>query len=172
MGILGGNPKDEPMHYGEIFSMWTYVAGIKGMVARYETFINHCGDNDLIDFLQDRIKQGKQEEEQLENMLKAEGIGLPPTPPTTPNANVEDIPVGAKFNEPEISANLAKDITAGLMACSQIMGESTREDIGMMFGQFHTAKAALGGRLLRMNKEKGWLVPPPLHVKTPEPVGV
>jgi len=25
---------------------------------------------------------------------------------------------------------------------------------------------------LRMNKEKGWLVPPPLQIKRPEPVGV
>jgi len=23
MGILGGNPKDEPLHYGEVFSVWS-----------------------------------------------------------------------------------------------------------------------------------------------------
>lgn len=23
MGILSGNPKDEPMHYGEVFATWT-----------------------------------------------------------------------------------------------------------------------------------------------------
>lgn len=22
MGILSGNPKDEPLHYGEVFSIW------------------------------------------------------------------------------------------------------------------------------------------------------
>lgn len=38
-----------------------------------------------------------------------------------------------------------------------------REDIAMMFGRFHMQKATFGAKLLRMNKEKGWLVPPPLH---------
>lgn len=43
------------------------------------------------------------------------------------------------------------------------MGEAIREDIALMFGQFHIQKAALGAKALRLNKEKGWLVPPPLH---------
>jgi hypothetical protein len=44
------------------------------------------------------------------------------------------------------------------------MGQCIREDIAGMFGQFHTQKAALGVKVLRMNKEKGWLIPPPLHL--------
>jgi hypothetical protein len=44
------------------------------------------------------------------------------------------------------------------------MGQGIREDIIMMFGQFHQQKATLGGKLLKMQKEKGWLVPPPLHL--------
>jgi len=32
-----------------------------------------------------------------------------------------------------------------------------------MYAQFHTGKAQLGARLLRLNKTKGWLVPPPMH---------
>ena len=34
----------------------------------------------------------------------------------------------------------------------------------MMYGQFHIQKAALGAEVLRLNKEKGWLIPPPLHI--------
>lgn len=52
------------------------------------------------------------------------------------------------------------------------MGQCTREDIGMMFGQFHMSKAQFGVRLLRLQKEKGWLVPPPLHLEVPEAVTV
>lgn len=43
------------------------------------------------------------------------------------------------------------------------MGQAIREDIGLMFGQFHASKALFGAKLLRLNKEKAWLVPPPLH---------
>jgi hypothetical protein len=33
----------------------------------------------------------------------------------------------------------------------------------MMFGQFHMQKAQMGAKVLKLNKEKGWLIPPPLH---------
>ena len=47
MGILSGNPKDEPMHYGEIFSVWETSMLAKGMVSCYEAYLNHAGDKDL-----------------------------------------------------------------------------------------------------------------------------
>ncbi|HZH61866.1 MAG TPA: DUF3231 family protein [Metabacillus sp.] len=164
MGILSGNPKDEPMHYGEVFGTWSYLMTTKGLVAGYQTFINHAGDGDLQKLLKEAIDLGKQEIQQIEALLKENGVGLPPTPPERPNARLEDIPVGARFADPEISASVSKDISAGLVACSTIIGESIREDIAMMFAQLHTQKATLGGKYLRLNKEKGWLIPPPLHV--------
>jgi hypothetical protein len=50
------------------------------------------------------------------------------------------------------------------------MGMSIREDIEMLFMKIHAQMAALGKELLRMNKQKGWLIPPPLQLKKPEPV--
>lgn len=117
---------------------------------------------------EDMIRSMKQEIEQVENLLKVNGIGLPPSPPERPIAALESIPAGARFNDPEISASVGRDIATGLVACSQMIGQSIREDVAMMFGQFHATKVQFGGRLLRINKEKGWLVPPPLHVQTPE----
>ncbi|MGP4081476.1 DUF3231 family protein [Pseudalkalibacillus sp. R45] len=168
MGILSGNPQKEPLHYGEVYGLFTYLVTTNGMVAGYQTYINHAGDSDLKEFLRDSIQAMKQEGKQVEELLKVNGIGLPPAPPERPNASLEDIPVGAKFNDPEIAASASKDIAAGLVTCSTAIGQSIREDLAMMFGQFHTTKAQFGARILRMNKEKGWLIPPPLHVKTPE----
>lgn len=48
------------------------------------------------------------------------------------------------------------------------MGTSTREDIALMYGQFHAAKALIGAKLLHLIKNKSWLVLPPLHVDYPE----
>ncbi|WP_394176297.1 DUF3231 family protein [Guptibacillus hwajinpoensis] len=163
MGILSENPTDEPMHYGEVFSLWTFVLTTKGLIAGYQTSLNHTGDSDLHKLLEETISGGQQEVKQVENLLKENGIGLPPTPPDRPKASLEDIPAGARMQDPEIAASLSKDIAAGLVTCSQIMGQSIREDIAMMFGQFHTQKATLGGKSLKLNKEKGWLIPPPLH---------
>ena len=30
MGILSGNPTDEPMHYGEVFGTWSFLTVGKG----------------------------------------------------------------------------------------------------------------------------------------------
>lgn len=170
MGVLGGNPQEQPMHYGEIFSVWSYLAAVKAKIAGYQTYINHAGDEDIVKFMQDRVDEGRRELEQLEPLLKSNGIALPPAPPEPPNAHSEDIPVGAKFTDPDISTMLGRDLGEGMIACSTIIAQCTREDIAMMFAQFHTSKTQFAGRLLRMNKEKGWLIPPPLHVDTPEPV--
>ncbi|WP_274309964.1 DUF3231 family protein [Solibacillus daqui] len=164
MGMFSGNPKDEPLHYGEVFSIWTNLATNYGMIAGYQTFYNHAGDKDLKNIIAEIIQGAKEEVRHLQEILKTNGIALPPAPPERPNARPEDIPPGAKFNDPEISAALSLDAASGLVACSQAMGMCIREDIALMFGQFHTARALLGAKLLRLNKNKGWLVPPPLHV--------
>lgn len=168
MGILSGNPQNEPMHYGEVFGVWSYLSATKGLLVVFQTYINHTGDKDLKNFLEDLTRSMKQEIEQVENLLKVNGVAPPPTPPERPVASLESIPVGARFNDPEIAASVAADLAAGMVTCSQIIGQCIREDIAMMFTQFHSAKVQSAARLLRISKEKGWLVPPPLHLQTPE----
>ncbi|MCR2823709.1 DUF3231 family protein [Lederbergia panacisoli] len=164
MGILSGNPKNEPMHYGEVFGLWTYLLATKGMITCYQVHINHAGDSDLQSLLKEAIQLSKQEENEIESLLKENEVALPPTPPERSNASLEDIPTGARFLDPEIAASLARDVAAGLISCSTIMGESIREDIAMMFGKYHVQKAAFGAKVLRLIKDKGWLIPPPLHI--------
>ncbi|GAE95139.1 hypothetical protein JCM21714_4350 [Gracilibacillus boraciitolerans JCM 21714] len=168
MGILSGDPKKQPLHYGEVFSIWSYLLAAKGNYAAYQTFLNHCGDDDLKKQLEDGISQIKQESEKVEEILKVNGIALPPAPPERSYATLEDIPVGARFNDPEISAALSGNIAKSLVACSTIIGQSQREDIAMLFGQFHMNQAQAGAKMLRLNKEKGWLLPPPpMHTNIP-----
>jgi Protein of unknown function (DUF3231) len=164
MGILSGNPKDEPLHYGEVFDIWSSQLAGNSMVAGYQVMVNHTGDADLKKLLLEAIEICQQQKKQIEELLKENGVALPPTPPERPEACLEDIPVGARMQDPEIAATLSVDIAAGLVACSQTIGKSIREDVAMMYGQFHTQKAALGAKVLRLNKEKGWLIPPPLHL--------
>lgn len=164
MGILSGNPKEEPLHYGEVFDIWSAQLAGNSMIAGYQMMLNHAGDDDLKKLLNEAIDLGKQQREQLEVLLKENGIGLPPAPPEPPEACLEEIPIGAKMPDQSIAATLSADIAAGLVLCSQIIGKAIREDVAMMFGQFHNQKMTLGGKVLRLNKEKGWLIPPPLHL--------
>ena len=165
MGIFGSNQKQQPLNYGEIFSIWTNIGTNHGFIAAYQTFYNHTGDEGLRKLIEEAIKMMEDENKQLIPILKNNGVGLPPAPPERPVAQLEEIPVGARFNDPEISAALSMDTAKGLVACSTAMGLCTREDIAMMYGQFHYTKAQFGAKLLRLNKSKGWLIPPPLHTQ-------
>ncbi|MBT2770906.1 DUF3231 family protein [Halomonas sp. ISL-60] len=168
MGILSGNPKNEPMHYGEISSVWQCSMVAKGAVSCYQAYLNHAGDKDLKKILDDLLDQAKLEIKECDTLLTENGIAPAPTLPERPQVKLEDIPAGARFTDPEIAAIIAADTSLGLVAASQAIGQSIREDIGALFAKYHVTKMALGVRILQMTKEKGWLIPPPLQVKRPD----
>lgn len=168
MGILSGNPKDEPMHFGEIFGVWQASMVARGIVSCYQAYLNHSGDKDLKKILDALIDQKKLEIKECDMLLTENGIAPAPIMPERPSVKLEDIPVGAKFTDQEIAASISADIAAGLVACSTVMGQSVREDIAALFAKYHVILTGLGLRALQMNKEKGWLIPPPLQIKRPE----
>ncbi|MNB77485.1 hypothetical protein D3C75_241710 [compost metagenome] len=170
MGILNGDPKDEPMHYGEIFSVWQASMMARGAVSRYQAFMNHAGDKDLKKIIEALIDQAELEMKECDTLLTDNGIAPAPVLPRRPEVKLEDIPAGARFTDPEIAVHIAADVAAALVACSQVMAQSIRVDIGALFAKYHVTKAALGVRILNLTKEKGWLVPPPLQIKRPETV--
>ncbi|OKP95487.1 DUF3231 family protein [Paenibacillus sp. P46E] len=170
MGVLNGNPKDEPLHYGEIFNLWTFSAAAKMAMSTYQAYHYHAGDQDLKKIIDDLMDQAQHEIKDCDKLLKSNGFTPPPSLPDRPSVKLEDIPAGARFSDQEIAATLSSGVSLSLVVCSQIMGMSIREDIGMMFMKIHAQMAALGLALLKLNKEKGWLVPPPLELKKREPV--
>ncbi|WP_210367233.1 DUF3231 family protein [Bacillus sp. REN3] len=166
MGILSGQPEQEPLHSGEVFNLWSHLYAAKAYLVTLQILINHSGDQDLKAYLEDLLENCfKQEEQQSEAILKTNGIRLPPAPPGRPDVQVEDIPAGARFNDPEIALLVQRELMAGKIMCSYVMGISTRQDIAEMFGEFHAQKAEYEEKLLKITKEKGWLVLPPISLK-------
>jgi len=168
MGVLSGNSKDEPLHYGEVYNIWQFSTAAKGCISTCRLFYYHAGDDDLKRIIEDVINQAELEVSECDSILKANGIVASPRLPERPEVKLEDIPVGARFSDQELSVLVAADLAGGLIACSSIMGTSIREDIGALFAKYHVTKAALGMKILKLSKEKGWLIPPPLHILRPE----
>ncbi|WP_042199411.1 DUF3231 family protein [Paenibacillus camerounensis] len=168
-GVLNGNPKDEPLHYGEIYDLWQFSASAKMALSAYQAFHYHAGDRDLKKMIDECIDQVYLEIKECDKLLKLHGFTPPPVLPDRPSVKLEEIPAGARFSDPEIAAALSTSTAAGLVTCSQAMGMSIREDLGAMYKKFHNQMAALGLELLKLNKKKGWLVTPPLQLKSPEP---
>lgn len=168
MGILSGNPKEEPMHYGEIFHLWSFSSKAKLILSYYQAFWNHAGDDDLKKILSELKDQANLEIKECDKLITDNGFTPAPGYPKRPDVKLEDIPMGARFTDQEIAAALSADVSMGLVACSTIMGSSIREDIGALFAKYHATLTAISIKLLRLNKDKGWLVPPPLQTKRPE----
>jgi hypothetical protein len=168
MGVLDGNPKHEPLHYGEVFTIWEASMGAKGCLSCTTAYTYHVGDEDLKSLLGELIGQLKKEIKELDHLLLDNGIPPAPMPPERPEAKLEDIPAGARFTDMEVAAKIAMENSAGLVACSTAMGLSIREDVGALFAKYHGIKTGFGLKILKMVKEKGWLVPPPLLIKKPE----
>ncbi|MDF9845041.1 hypothetical protein [Paenibacillus sp. PastF-1] len=36
-GVLSGSPKDEPLHYGEIYDLWQFFASAKMALSAFQT---------------------------------------------------------------------------------------------------------------------------------------
>jgi hypothetical protein len=168
VGILSGNPKDEPMHYGEIYDVWSASTMGKGAVSYFQVYLNHVGDKDLKMLINDYIEQAKQEIKDCDELLQANGITPAPTMPERPVVKLEDIPAGARFADQEIAASMAAGSSVSLVACTQTMSKCIREDVGAIFAKHIAAKTILGTKTLHLLKEKGWLIPPPLQIKRPE----
>lgn len=164
MGILGGNPKKEPLHYGEVYDVWQFSMAAKGCISGYRALSYHAGDKELKAIIADMINQAELEVSECDDILMNNGLVPFPGLPLRPEAKLENIPVGARFSDMEIAAMISADAAAGLVTCSQIIGKSIREDIGALFAKYHVTKAAIGLKTLRLSKEKGWLVPPPLAI--------
>ncbi|MEH6942784.1 DUF3231 family protein, partial [Bacillus sp. JJ722] len=162
MGILSGNPQNEPMHYGEVYGISTQTASLKAALDGYQVYFNHTGDKDLKEFIKSVINASiKPSIKELEQLLISNDIVVPPTPAERPAVDIEQIPVGARFQDAQIAYAIAKDIATGITAVSGLISQCIREDIALMLIQQNAKALKDGATLLQIMKEKGWLVPPP-----------
>ncbi len=167
MGILSGNPKDEPMHYGEVYGLFTHLSLAKAALDGYQLYLNHTGDKDLRKFIEDVIQNSiKPSIEEMEKALVANDIAIPPTPAERPSVDLEQIPVGARMQDVQVAYAISRDIATGLTSMATLIGQCIREDIAMMLTKFSAQSMKNGAALLQMMKDKGWLMPPPLHAST------
>ncbi len=164
MGILTGNQHGEPLNYGEVFHVWSHLLKAKGCRVKYQLLSNHTEDKELKRFIQD-ITQNIIEPEikSMDNLLRENGAELPPAPADKPKCEPNTIPSGARFTDAEIASCISNDIKMSLADTSLIIGLSTREDVAQLFAQHHMQLVQYGGKILKLMKDKGWLVLPPLN---------
>ena len=71
MGIMDGNPKKDPLHYGEVIGLWAFMGANNGLISGYEAFVNHAGDKDLMGILEESIQLMKSEVKEVAKGIKS-----------------------------------------------------------------------------------------------------
>lgn len=176
MGIFTGNQRYEPMHYGEIYGVWESLGMMKGLKSLYQVRMNHAGDKELRDFLTEFLAVIDQGIRGTEAILMEQGVTPPPAPPERPAVNWQEIPDGARLRDNEIAFFAQVDVSGGMAAASAMAAKSIRADLRQLFLGMHEANQKLNDRIMKISKEKGWLIMPPLHLehseeRNREPVG-
>ena len=158
--------QEEPFHSGEVYHLWNYLYHTKHLLVTMQVLINHAGDHDLKTYSEDFVESCLiEEEQQVEGILKEAGIRLPPAPPDRPNVDVEDIPAGARFNDPEIFILIQRELISLRASSSYVTGIALNEDIRSMFSDFHGGQEEYEQKIIDIAREKGWLVLPPINTK-------
>ena len=98
--------------------------------------------------------------------MVANDVVVPPTPAERPAVDLEQIPVGARLQDVQVAYAIARDIANGITAMGALISQCIREDIALMLTQQNAKALKNGAELLQIMKDKGWLMPPPLHMET------
>jgi hypothetical protein len=160
----GINPATDPLHYGEVMALWTFLAAVEEARAICLTMLNHTEDPDLKRLIERSIKDIKEPTgQQVRELLANEGVPMPQSPQNKAKADPTDVPPGARLLDEEISQIVLGKLEALLMIVSGGLVQSLREDIGALFFKFQVQFLGEGYALRSLMKQRGWLKVPPYH---------
>ncbi|MDD9270238.1 DUF3231 family protein [Paenibacillus sp. GCM10023248] len=164
---LDDEPK-QPLHVGEVMSLWTFYTALGEAIAFYGVFLNITTDAKLIDAINGAKEETERAISSLKEFMINEGIPLPDISSEKPKSDQELVPLGVRFSDKEI-ANFIAVKTAGYIAFIGLaMSQAVRGDVGVMFLGFMTTVLKYGTTLKSMMIEKGWITVPPYF----KPVGI
>lgn len=145
-------------------TLWTFTAAVDEARTICLTMLNHTEDPDLKRLIERSIKDIKEPTgEQVRELLKNEGVPLPPGAPDTAKADPKDVPAGARLPDSEIAQIVLGKLEALLMIIASGMVQALRNDVGIMLYQFQAQYLGEGYALRTLMKQRGWLKIPPFH---------
>ncbi|QDQ02772.1 DUF3231 family protein [Lysinibacillus fusiformis] len=158
MSNFNKNIESQSLRFNELFSIWTHLGLNNGYIAANHSFFKHALDKDLRAIIVEFIEVLKDENKQLEELLKENNSAIPPMPRENLSMQLGDIRGVKKITDTEISAVLSMNIASALISSTQAMERSIKGNLTTMFGQFHMKNAVLGAKLLQLSKDKDWLL--------------
>lgn len=153
-----------PPHIGEAFNAWTYYVSAQECRVLSVMMLNHTNDSELKETLEHFIADLLASQiSQLSDLLRNEGIDMPPGTGDKPKANHQQIPPGAKMTDMEIANMLIVKVNGLLLFCFMGLFSGLRDDIAAMFYKFQGQVMVQSYSLKKLMQKRGWLIVPPFY---------
>jgi len=157
------NEPKSPLHVGEVMNIWTYHTMLAELNRFVEIGLNTTTDDELIEALKNSYTDCHKQVEDIENLLRDEGITLPPTTERKPHSDPNDVPQGAKMSDEEIANGVSVKQVSAITLCATGLAQSIRMDIANMWLRFFLNRAKYGAYFVPLARKRGWLKVPPYY---------
>lgn len=158
-----------PLHTGEVTNCWIYYNGMKEFIKYEEMGLNTTTDDEVREMLIDAIKVCSSQVKKLEEFMFQEGIPLPDSPAKKPKADSDEIPLGVKFTDDEITNAVSIKIAGAIIECATGEAQAVRNDLGLMWFKFHSELFTFGATLKTLMIKRGWIRIPPYYYPPGKP---
>ena len=150
----------DSLRFKEVFSIWKQLGVNNGYIATNHFFFKEAKNRDLKGMILEFIQCLKEENKQLEALLKENGVLAPPLSIDHGNLQIAKIRGKSTVNDAEISAIVSMNIASSLISVSQAMELSLDKRLLTKNSVFHMKYALLGAKLIELSNKKGWLLSP------------
>lgn len=157
------NEPKSPLHVGEVMSCWMYLALMDEATIYIQIGLNTTNDDEVIQLLKSSLTQCEVQGARFKELLKIEGIHLPPTSEERPNSDPNSVPLGVKLTDDEIINGLGIKTVAAITHCATAASQSIRNDIAALFTHCMLEKMKFGSTLKDAMRKNGWVKVPPYY---------
>jgi len=154
------NQNIESLPFKEVFAIWKQLGVNNGYIASNHFFFKYAVDRNLKEIILEFIQCLKEENKQLEELLKDNGVLAPPLSIHNEHLQIAKIRKKVVINDGEISAILSMNIASALISISQAMDMSFERNLTTKYREFHMRYAILGAKLSEISNKKGWYLSP------------
>ncbi|MFJ7839317.1 DUF3231 family protein [Lysinibacillus sphaericus] len=150
----------DALRFKEVFAIWKQLGVNNGYIATNHLFFKHAVNRELKVIILEFIQYLKEENKQLEKLLKENGVLAPPLSIDQGSLQIAKIRGKTAVNDCEISAILSMNIASSLISVSQAMDMSIERMLSTKYQVFHMKYANLGAKLIALSHKKSWLLAP------------
>ncbi|MBG9451170.1 hypothetical protein ABE67_18160 [Cytobacillus firmus] len=157
------NEPKSPLHVIEVGDMWTYLTLVEEFIRYEEIGLNTTSDDEVKEMLTDVVKICESQVKRLSTFMRKEGIPLPDVTSAKPHSAPNEIPLGVKLTDDEITNGVAFKLVTCSTACAKGQADSVRNDAGNMWTEFFLEWTIFGATLKTLMRKRGWLKVPPYY---------